>query len=85
MYALHCVQTLNLPDGRVFLPGHTSYQLTREEAADLMRRHAEHFEPADPVTLRLAEEVLPLGFVASRAAPPPENPFRAAWRKLTGQ
>src|SRR3972149_1782438 len=58
MFALHCVKQLSTLDGRLFLPGHTSYQLFRDEAAALIKRYPDHFEPADPITLALAEEVL---------------------------
>ena len=84
MFALHCVKQLSTLDGRLFLPGHTSYQLFRDEAAALIKKYPDHFEPADPITLALAEEVLGTTVKMGAATPEARSRLRAAWDRLRG-
>jgi len=66
-----------------FLASTRTFDL-KAKAAALIKRYPDHFEPADPITLALAEEVLGTTVKMGAATPEARSRLRAAWDRLRG-
>lgn len=56
MYSLKVKKDLTTESGTIYMVGHDCKQLTAFEAAELLVKYPEHFEPADDLTADFAKD-----------------------------
>jgi hypothetical protein len=57
MYSLIVLQPLEHSDGRVFIPGHDCFALSRLEVTALVNEYPDHFEGRDEITKELIKQI----------------------------